>query len=160
MMKGCFNEMVEMGWDVRPTVNELKQLIASADDYIIWGANYFCEALEPSQCFLVWDKMNGTNNMADCELAMTTFVGGSRMFSRHHFSKGCRGKSHPTQKPIPVIRWCLSFAPDAETIVDPYLGSGTTLVAAKLEGRKAVGIELEERYCEIAANRLCQGVLF
>lgn len=66
---------------------------------------------------------------------------------------------HPTQKPESLIRRIVS-ANVGETILDPFMGSGTTLVAAKLEGRKAVGIELEERYCEIAANRLCQGVLF
>ena len=65
---------------------------------------------------------------------------------------------HPTQKPLALMRWCLSFAPDAKTILDPFMGSGTTLVAAKREGRKAVGIELEERYCEAAVKRLQQGV--
>jgi DNA modification methylase len=160
MMGGCFNEMVDMGWDVRPDSQTILALIAKADNYVIWGANYFCESIKPNQCFLVWDKMNGTNQMADCEMAMTTFRGGARMFSRHHFSRGCRGKSHPTQKPLPVIQWCLSFAPDAETILDPFAGSGTTGVAAKLEGRKATLIEIEESYCEIAANRISQGVLF
>jgi len=67
---------------------------------------------------------------------------------------------HPTQKPLALMRWCLSLVPDAATVLDPWLGSGTTLVAAKLEGRHAVGIELSEKYCEIAAERLRQGVLF
>jgi DNA modification methylase len=66
---------------------------------------------------------------------------------------------HPTQKPLPLMRWCLTLAPDAQTILDPFMGSGTTLVAAKLEGRKSVGIEISEKYCEIAANRLRQRVL-
>ena len=67
---------------------------------------------------------------------------------------------HPTQKPLALMRWCLQFAPDAKTIIDPFAGSGTTLLAAKLEGRIAVGIEISEEYCEIAANRLRQRLLF
>jgi len=70
------------------------------------------------------------------------------------------GKSHPTQKPLALMRWCLSMAPDAETVLDPFAGSGTTGVACKLEGRKATLIEISEEYCEKAAKRLLQGVLF
>ena len=68
-------------------------------------------------------------------------------------------KVHKTQKPMSLMRWCLSLVPDAETVLDPFTGSGTTLVAAKLEGRKAVGIEINEKYAETAAKRLDQGVL-
>jgi DNA modification methylase len=68
-------------------------------------------------------------------------------------------KMHPTQKPLSLMRWCLKWT-DAQTIIDPFAGSGTTLLAAKLEGRKAVGIEISEEYCEIAANRLRQRLLF
>jgi DNA modification methylase len=69
-------------------------------------------------------------------------------------------KRHPTQKPLPLMRWCLGLVSDAETVLDPFAGSGTTLVAAKLEGRQAIGIEISEKYCEIAVERLRQRVLF
>ena len=68
---------------------------------------------------------------------------------------------HPTPKPLALMRFIVDIsARPGSTILDPFAGSGTTLVAAKLEGRKAVGIEINERYCEIAASRLAQGVLF
>jgi DNA modification methylase len=69
------------------------------------------------------------------------------------------GAVHPTQKPLELMSWCLSFYKDAETILDPFMGSGTTLRAAKDLGRKAIGIEIEEKYCEIAAKRMAQEVL-
>jgi DNA modification methylase len=65
---------------------------------------------------------------------------------------------HPTQKPVAVMRWCLRWASDAQIILDPFMGSGTTLRAAKDLRRKAIGIEIEEKYCEIAAKRLEQEV--
>ena len=78
-----------------------------------------------------------------------------------HDKSDIDGKIHPTQKPEPLMRWCIGLAGESvKTILDPYMGSGTTLLAAKMEGRRAIGIEIEERYCEIAANRLRQGVLF
>ncbi|MDD4873377.1 MAG: site-specific DNA-methyltransferase [Dehalococcoidales bacterium] len=68
-------------------------------------------------------------------------------------------KYHPTQKPDDLMVWCLSFFPEADLILDPFLGSGTTALAAKILNRKCIGIEIEEKYCEIAAKRCCQSVM-
>jgi len=130
------------------------------DLQVIWGGNYY--DLPPCKGPLVWDKEN-TGDFADGELAWNN-LGCALRIKRHMWNgfqrKANEARFHPTQKPLDVFRWCLSFAPDATTILDPFAGSGTTGVAAKLEGRKATLIEMEERYCEIAANRLSQGVLF
>ena len=134
----------------------------TASKAIIWGGNYYRN--EPSGSWLVWDKETaGVTSFADAELAWTNLGKAIRLY-RHLWSgpymKTKENRVHPTQKPLALMRWCVSLVPDAETIFDPFMGSGTTLVAAKLEGRKAVGIEINERYAESAAKRLEQGVLF
>jgi len=150
----------DVSWDVKPCEVTIKAMLQHCRQWIVWGGNYFSEWLPASRCVLVWDKMNGTNDMADCEVALTSIDQNARCFSRHHFSKGCSGKVHPTQKPLPLMRWCLDLVPKAQTVLDPFMGSGTTLVAARLEGRKAIGIEISERYCEAAVKRLAQKTLF
>jgi DNA modification methylase len=139
-------------------------VIAAGQYAIVFGGNFY--ALPPSQCWLVWDKDNGATDFADCELAWTNLPGAVRRIRyrwqgmlQEHMGADKERRVHPTQKPLPVMRWCIERAPDAQTIIDPFMGSGTTLRAAKDLGRQAIGIEIEERYCEIAAQRLSQEVL-
>lgn len=107
--------------------------------------------------------MKGIIPQATCELAWSNFVKGCRRFRflwNGFMRAGDESLYHPTQKPVDLMTWCLSlpWTPEGK-VLDPYMGSGPVLIAAKLAGRKAIGIEIEERYCEIAANRLAQGVL-
>jgi len=137
----------------------------------IWGANHYCDKLPPTAGWLAWIKVIfdgafGTRMMdkkqAEMELAWTNCV--SRPKSYRHLWDGvfrdseCGTKYHPAQKPVAVMQWCLSLMPTG-SVVDPYMGSGPVLVAAKNLNRQAIGIEIEERYCEIAAKRLAQGAL-
>jgi len=149
-------------WDGEP-VDEvlLSACRALARWQIIFGGNYY--TLPPARCWLVWDKENGANTFADCELAWTNLDKAVRRLSYlwNGFQKAQpETRWHPTQKPLAVMMWALGQAPDtAQTVLDPFAGSGTTGRAAKDLGRKAVLIEREERYCEIAASRMAQGVL-
>ena len=153
-------------WDNSPPPRWLMDMAnENATNAILWGGNYY--GLPASSCWLVWDKDNGTTDFADCELAWTNMPKAVRKFKwrwngmlQEHGGDKKEARVHPTQKPLALMRWCLSLVPDAETVLDPFVGSGTTLVAARLEGRKAIGIEINEKYCEAAANRLAQRTLF
>ncbi len=124
----------------------------------LWGGNYF--GLPPSRCWLVWQKPDAVKTMSPVELAWTNLDSNSRFISHTIAATNAERVDHPTQKPLRVMRWTIDQVGDsAETILDPFMGSGTTLRAAKDLGRKAIGIEIEERYCEIAAKRLAQGIL-
>lgn len=132
---------------------------------ILWGGNYYAHLLEPVSGWLVWDKERPDDlDQATCELAWTDCVKGVRRF-RHLWHGMIRAGNdvlqHPTQKPEALMRWCLSlrWTLGYPSVLDPYMGSGTTLRAAKDCGRKAIGIEISEEYCAIAVARLSQGVL-
>ena len=129
-----------------------------------WGGNYIADKLPPSSGWLIWDKKRPHDlDQASCEMAWTNFVKGARIFHFMWHGMLRDGKDylcHPTQKPTELMKWVISLKwTPAGTILDPFMGSGTTLVAAKQLGRKAVGIEIEEKYCEIAVRRLQQEVL-
>lgn len=138
----------------------------SFPDVILWGANHYATRL-PEGRWLAWDKLDGLepfDNFSDVEFAWRAGGAGKDRIFRYTWKGIIQAgekyrKVHPTQKPEALMRWCLSLAPNAQMILDPFMGSGTTLRAAKDLGRKAIGIEIEERYCEIAANRLRQEVL-
>lgn len=160
--QGICTDYGDFSWDDQPVDRLLLQnVIGRALESIVWGGNYFW--MTPSRGWLVWDKQN-SGDFADCELAWTNIKTSVRIF-RHMWNGMLRASEnhcsrvHPTQKPIALMKWCLSFAPDAKTVIDPFMGSGSVLVAAKHRGMTAVGIDQEERYCEIAAKRLAQGVI-
>lgn len=142
-------------WDKNPADKKTIELIRKISKYqIIWGGNYF--DLPPSSKWLVWDKLN-SGDFADCELAWTNICGAVRIF-RHMWNGMLRASErntkrvHPTQKPIALMQWCLSFAPG--DVVDAFMGSGTTAIACENLGRQWIGIEISEKYCEIAAKRI------
>jgi len=136
---------------------------------ILFGANYYANKLPPSGGWIIWDKTGGgrgpNNTFADVELAWSNIWKTPKIF--HHLWKGLVRDSeagervlHPTQKPISLMSWCLTLATiENQIVLDPYMGSGPILRAAKDLGRKAIGIEIEEKYCEIAVKRLQQEVL-
>ena len=130
--------------------NHLAMLREISSEQIIWGGNYF--DLPPSRGFLVWDKKQPENfSLAMCEQAWW-----SRDTNAKVFSKSVLGynKQHPTQKPVALMEWCLGFLPNAQTILDPFCGSGTTLVAFQRLGRNGTGIELDPDYFNIACRRV------
>ena len=152
----------DAAWDDEPVPAWAMELARTLCRWqIIFGGNYY--DLPRAKCWLVWDKENGENDFADCELAWTNLDKAVRRL-RHQWHgmlrKGREERWHPTQKPLDVMAWALRHAPDdVGTVLDPWMGSGTTLRAAKDHGKRAIGIEREERYCEIAANRLAQEAL-
>jgi len=131
---------------------------------VIFGGNYY--AMPPSSCWLVWDK-HITGDFADCELAWTNLPGAVRKID--YLWNGCMKKRpeqrfHPTQKPLDVMKWCISQADtklkkQVQTILDPFAGSGTTLRAAKDMNRCCIGVEQSKEYCDVIVKRMKQQVL-
>ncbi len=144
-------------------------LLALQVPMILWGANHYADKLPSSPQWLIWDKKTergAKNGFGDCEMAWVRGGDSSavRIF-RHMWcgyqrdSEISEGSLHPTQKPVALMQWCLTFFPQVKNVADPYMGTGPVLIACKLAGIKCVGIEIVERYAEIAASRLRQSVL-
>lgn len=150
----------EFTWDAAPPDIVV---IDAVRNFATWsaffGGNYF--QLPPTSCWLVWDKLNGDNDFADCELAWTNWPKAVRRLQwrwNGMIRQGNEERYHPTQKPIGVMKWVIELCPKAETILDPFMGSGTTGVAAIQMGRKFIGIERESKYFDIACQRIEQAV--
>lgn len=147
------------GWDVSaPTADVFDAMRGCSDYQIIWGANFFPQHLAPSMGWLFWDKGQRIDQ-SDGELAFTNLPGALRVFTLNRSALALDGAVHPTQKPLALMRWAIQKLPDAaRTIVDPFMGSGTTGVAAIKLGRKFIGIEIDPPYFDIACKRI-QGAL-
>jgi site-specific DNA-methyltransferase (adenine-specific)/modification methylase len=145
-------------WDNEPIAPETMALVRAAGRWqIIFGGNYY--DCPPASCWLVWDKLNGANDFADCELAWTNLPKAVRriryLWNGMLRANGEERGDHPTQKPIGVMRWALTHLPaEAKTIIDPFMGSGTTGVACVPQGLSFVGIEREAKYFDIACRRI------
>lgn len=163
MSRGCIAKPTDYGdfdWDKNPVPQSLiDKIIHISKNCILFGGNYY--QVPPTKCWLIWDKINGSNDFADCEMAWTNLNKAVRL--KKHLWNGMlrqgaeRGvkRVHPTQKPVEVMQWCIEHLPDtAETILDPFMGSGTTIVACAKLGRKGIGIELNEKYFDIACERV------
>ena len=138
-------------WDGQaPDASALELLRSKSAEQILWGGNYF--NLPPSRGFFVWNKLQPENfSLAMCEYAWWSRDANAKVFT--HSVTGY-SKQHPTQKPVALMEWCLSHIPDANTILDPFMGSGTTGVACVRLGRSFTGIELDPDYFEIACERI------
>lgn len=144
-------------WDDAPPPFHLLEAIASkGENSIFWGGNYF--GLPAASKWLVWDKQN-SGDFADCELAWTNLPGAVRIF-RHMWNGMLRASEknvsrvHPTQKPIVLMEWCIAQAGQPKSVLDPFMGSGTTGIACANHGLKFIGIERERKYFDIACERI------
>jgi DNA modification methylase len=142
-------------WDKEPPPAWLIDLMREASRWqIIFGGNFF--NLPPSSCWLVWDKKN-SGDFADCELAWTNMPKAVRKIEwmwNGMIRKGSDIREHPTQKPLGVMAWALDQLPDdVATVCDPFMGSGTTGIAALQKGLKFIGIEREAAYFETTIQR-------
>lgn len=151
-------------WDnERPDKNYFDELIRVSKNQIIWGGNYFADLLLPKSCWIVWDKVNGNSDQADCELAWTSFnkavrqirfmwcIAQGKSISEGHIAQGnnklWEKKYHPTQKPIALYKWLLTnYAKPGDKILDTHLGSGSSRIAAYDMGFDFVGYELDKDY--------------
>jgi site-specific DNA-methyltransferase (adenine-specific)/modification methylase len=132
---------------------------------VLWGANNYAARLPDSNGWLCWQKSGGIVgfHMSEVELAWTNFLGSTKFISHlwHGFKRSSQvGEkvNHPTEKPVLLMKWCIDFLPKAEIILDPFMGSGATGVAAIQLGRKFIGIEREPKYFDIACQRIEQAV--
>lgn len=144
-------------WDnAPPSADLIASVLAAGKWQALFGGNYF--GLPASSCWLVWDKLN-SGDFADCELAWTNWPQAVRRICwrwNGMIRQGNEQRYHPTQKPLEVMKWVIDLCPKADTVLDPFMGSGTTGLAALSLGRKFIGIEREPKYFDIACRRIEQ----
>jgi site-specific DNA-methyltransferase (adenine-specific)/modification methylase len=137
-------------WD--DDLGDLAGVVERGRYVIVWGGNYY--ALPPARGWLSWYKPDAPPSMGQFELAWTNLDTTTKQIMCSIGATNAERVGHPTQKPLAVMRWCLNLIPDAETVLDPFMGSGTTGVAAVKLGRRFIGIEREPKYFDIACRRI------
>jgi site-specific DNA-methyltransferase (adenine-specific) len=144
------------GWDVkRPDAALFTAILAVAPLSVVWGGNYFADLLPAAEKWLVWDKGQRIDQ-SDCELAWTNRSGALRIKTLNRVAIALDGAVHPTQKPVELMKWTIAQIGEPQTILDPFMGSGTTGVAAVQMGRRFIGIERDPSYFDIACRRIEQ----
>ena len=150
------NGMERKGWDDARPQDVIDGLVARFSAAIIWGGNYF--DLPPSRGWLIWAKTGNAPSMADLEMAWTSFDMNARSFEKSvksaSLEKNLHSAAHPSQKPVALMDWSIGFTPPGASILDPFMGSGTTGVACVNLGRSFIGIEREPAYFDIARRRI------
>lgn len=160
----CLTKTTDYGiqtWDKTiPEKEVFDEMFRISKNQIIFGGNYFLDYLPSTPCMIVWNKDN-SGNFADCELAWTSFNSAVRMFKfrwngmLQEDMKNKEERVHPTQKPIALFKWILeNYSNEGDVILDPFLGSGTTLRACRETNRNGIGFEKEEKYEPIIRKRI------
>jgi site-specific DNA-methyltransferase (adenine-specific)/modification methylase len=137
--------------DDTPSAEFIARVVAHGKQAVVWGGNYF--HLPPHRGPLVWDKQNEGRDFADFEMAWTNADSVARIFRKRPMNMD-NGKVHPTQKPISLMKWCIRHLDNPQTVLDPFMGSGSTGVAALHIGLSFIGIERDPDYFEIAVRRI------
>ena len=153
-------------WDNQRIGKEFfTEMFRISKEQIIFGGNYYIDYLKPGPSWIVWDKVNGYRDFADCELAWTSHKKAVRKFKWEWHGmlqedmKNKEERVHPTQKPIPLFVWILeNYSQPGDIIIDPFLGSGTTLRACRETGRIGLGFEIEKDYESIIKKRMMEDI--
>lgn len=146
-------------WDIKPISDKFMTIVRkSGKQNIIWGGNYYQLPLCP--CWLVWDKIQHFHS-ADCEFAWTNLSTPPRIFRMSRIdaykNKAMFPKKHGNEKPVQLFQFCLKLVKECQTMIDPFMGTGNSLVAARLKGIKNIGIDMNEDYCQEAISRVSKG---
>ena len=144
------------GWDSKtPDKTYFNELFRVSKNQIIWGGNYMTDSLYPSMGWVIWDKGQRDFSLADGEMAWTSFNKAMRIWDYSRAKNLSEKRIHPTQKPVQLYKWLLNkYAKEGDTILDSYLGSGSSAIAAHDGGFEFTGIELDEEYYNAAKERL------
>lgn len=142
-------------WDNNiPNENIFKEIDRISRNYIIWGGNYFTNVLKPTEHWIVWDKLNPNMSFSEAEFAYVKNGKKIRIYKEYSANQD---KYHPTQKPVKLFNYCvINYSNEKSTILDCYAGAGTIGISCEQLQRKWIGIEISEKYCEIAARRIEQ----